>query len=123
MDETGGDGRFNGGIEVIAISCCKNFQTFEVLDAKIASALNKIIQNSHFKKKVSLEEQNAQQRTGFHEEDRSLSRSMTAFVLLVLMMQFLITLIYSLSLFVKTMFRNSVQDWTNSILYDKDSIV
>ena len=31
-----------------------------MLDAKIASALNKIIQNCHFKKKVSLEEQKAQ---------------------------------------------------------------
>ena len=29
---------------------------FEVLDAKIASALNKIIQNTRFKRKVSLEE-------------------------------------------------------------------
>ena len=37
---------------------------FEVLDAKIASALNKIIQSTHFKKKVSLEEMNA------HKEDR-----------------------------------------------------
>ena len=35
-----------------------------MLDARIASALNKIIQNSHVKKKVSLEEQKAQ------EEDR-----------------------------------------------------
>ena len=35
----------------------KNFPNFEMLDAKIASALNKIIQNSHIKKKVSLEEQ------------------------------------------------------------------
>ena len=34
---------------------CKKFPNFEMLDAKIASALNKI-QNSHFKKKVSLEE-------------------------------------------------------------------
>ena len=33
-----------------------------MLDAKIASALNKIIQNSQFKKKVSLEEQKAQKR-------------------------------------------------------------
>ena len=31
-----------------------------MLDARIASALNKIIQNSQFKKKVSLEEQKAQ---------------------------------------------------------------
>ena len=35
----------------------KNFPNLGMLDAKIASALNKIIQNSQFKKKVSLEEQ------------------------------------------------------------------
>ena len=39
---------------------------FEVLDARIASALNKIIHNSHFKRKVSLEEMKA------HKEDRFL---------------------------------------------------
>ena len=33
----------------------KKFRNFEMLDAKIASALDKIIQNSNFKKKVSLE--------------------------------------------------------------------
>ena len=36
-----------------------------MLDARIASALNKIIQNSHFKKKVSLEEQKAQREDQF----------------------------------------------------------
>ena len=35
---------------------------FEVLDAKIASALNRIIQNTRFKKKVGLEEMKAQKR-------------------------------------------------------------
>ena len=40
----------------------KNFPNFEMLDAKIASALDKIIQNSQFKMKVSLEEQKAQKR-------------------------------------------------------------
>ena len=35
---------------------------FEVLDAKIASALNRIIHNAQFKRKVSLEEQRAQKR-------------------------------------------------------------
>ena len=35
---------------------------FEVLDAKIASVLNRIIQNTRFKKKVSLEEMKAQKR-------------------------------------------------------------
>ena len=36
-----------------------------MLDAKIASDLNKIIQNSQFKKEVSLEEQEAQKEDGF----------------------------------------------------------
>ena len=36
-----------------------------MLDARIASALNKIIRNSQFKKKVSLEEQKAQKEDRF----------------------------------------------------------
>ena len=38
---------------------------FEMLDGRIASALNKIFQNSFFKKKVSLEEQEAQKEDRF----------------------------------------------------------
>ena len=38
---------------------------FEMLDARIASALNKIIHNSHFKRKISLEEQKAQKEDRF----------------------------------------------------------
>ena len=38
---------------------------FEVLDARIASALNKIIHNSHFKRKISLEEQQVQKEDRF----------------------------------------------------------
>ena len=45
--------------------CGKDFPNFEMLDAKIASALNKIIQISHFEKKVSLEEQKAQKEDRF----------------------------------------------------------
>ena len=43
----------------------KNFPNFAMLDARIASALNKIIQNSPFKKKVSIEEQKAQKGDRF----------------------------------------------------------
>ena len=50
------------------------FPNFEMLDAKIASALNKIILNSEFKKKVSLEEQKAQ------KEDRFLRGRQIAFI-------------------------------------------
>ena len=38
---------------------------FEVLDAKIAAGLNRIIQSTRFKRKVSLEEQKAQKRGPF----------------------------------------------------------
>ena len=38
---------------------------FEVLDARIASALNKIINNSHFNRRSSLEEQKAQKQDRF----------------------------------------------------------
>ena len=38
---------------------------FEVLDARIASALNKIIHKSHFKRRISLEEQKAQKAEPF----------------------------------------------------------
>ena len=43
----------------------KNFPNFEMLDAKIASALNKIIHDTQFKRKVSLEEQKAQKEGRF----------------------------------------------------------
>ena len=38
---------------------------FEVLDARIASALNRIIHNSHFKRRICLEEQIAQKQDRF----------------------------------------------------------
>ena len=38
---------------------------FEVLDARIASALNRIIHSSHFKRRISLEEQKAQKQYRF----------------------------------------------------------
>ena len=43
----------------------KVFPYFEMLGAKIASALNKILQNSKFKKKVSVEKQKAQKEDPF----------------------------------------------------------
>ena len=48
---------------------------FELLDARIASALNKIIQNTRFKKKVSLEEMKA------HKEDRFLRGRQVAYLI------------------------------------------
>ena len=48
---------------------------FEVLDARIESALNRIIHNSHFKRRVSLEEQKAQ------KEDRFLRGTQIAYLI------------------------------------------
>ena len=48
---------------------------FEALDARIASALNKIIQNTRLKKKVSLEEMKA------HKEDRFLRGRQIAYLI------------------------------------------
>ena len=48
---------------------------FELLDARIASALNRIIQNTRFKKKVSLEEMKA------HKEDRFLRGRQIAYLI------------------------------------------
>ena len=50
-------------------------QTFELLDARIDTALNKIIQNTRFKKKVSLEEMKA------HKEDRFLQGRQIAYLI------------------------------------------
>ena len=84
----------------------KDFPNFEILDARIASALNKIIQNSHFKKKDTLEEQNAQQRIGFFKKT---GRLHDLRLLLVPTIPLLIMRIYSLPLFATTMSRTSIR--------------
>ena len=52
-----------------------HFLGFEMLDARIASALSKITQNSYYKKQVSLEDQKAQ------KEDRFLRGRQVAFMI------------------------------------------
>ena len=48
----------------------KKFQNFDMLDAKVASAPNKIIQNSHFKKTMSASRsRKPRKRTGFNERN------------------------------------------------------
>ena len=78
---------------------------FEVLDARIASALNKIIHNSHFKRRISLEEQKAQ------KQDRFLRGRQIAYLIYD---YFLSKTIPTLSLsFCEVMiFRNSILSWT-----------
>ena len=83
---------------------------FELLDARSASALNKIIQNTRFKKKVSLEEMKA------HKEDRFLRGRQIDYLIyeyfdsLGPMILSRIMPIYLQSLFEMTMFRTSIQN-------------
>ena len=66
VDQRGGDGWFMWKeLKSSRSACGKNFPNFEMLDAKIASALDKIIPNSQFKKKVNLEEQANQKEDRF----------------------------------------------------------
>ena len=85
---------------------------FEVLDAKIASALNRIIHDTQFKRKVSLEEQKPKRRTVSFAEDRLLtsptntSRSLEPMILSRIMPTYL-------QLFFEMMiFRNSIRNGT-----------
>ena len=105
------DGRFSGWINPRDQLRVRIFPNIEMLDARIASALNKVIQNSYFKKKVSLEEQKVKKEDPFLSSTtdrlhdlRLLSAS------LVPMIQFLIMLIYSLSFFEPMVSRNSIRD-------------
>ena len=69
MDQGSGVGWFSGWFSGWFKSSSSirgiRMPNFEVLDARIASALNKIIHNSHFKRRVSLEEQKAQKEDRF----------------------------------------------------------
>ena len=59
---------FVDSVEELRFSCFSRgiqLPNFEVLDAKIARALNKIIHNSHFKRRITLEEQKAQKQDRF----------------------------------------------------------
>ena len=87
----------------------KDFLNFEMLDAKIASALNKIIQNSQFKKKVSLEKQKAQKGDQFPRGRQ---------IAFMIYNKFRVTgahdtvLDFADFLFMMIIFRNSMQDGT-----------
>ena len=87
-----------------------HFPNFEMLDARTASALNKTIQNANFRKKSVWRNGKLRKKIGSFAEDRSLTWFTTTSGSLALMIPFLITLIYSQSLFATTSFRNPIRD-------------
>ena len=86
---------------------------FEVFDAKSASALNRIIHNTQFKKKgQSGGTKSPKKRTVSFVEDRSLTWSTSTSRSLEPMILPRIMPTYSLLLFEMTIFRNSIRNWT-----------
>ena len=65
LDQGSRNGSFSGWINIFVINTSISMPNFEVLDARIASALNKIINNYQFKRRISLEEQKAQKEDLF----------------------------------------------------------
>ena len=74
MDQRSGDGRLSGRLKKTShsIQGYTNFPNFEMLDARIASALNKIIPNSYFKRSV-WRNRKLKKKIDFLGEDRSLA--------------------------------------------------
>ena len=93
---------------------------FEVFDARIVSALNKIIHNSQFKRRISLEEQKAQRETVSLEVDRLPTWSTNNSGSLEPMILSKTTPTYSLSVYEMTIFRNSIQSGTEFIFFDEN---
>ena len=105
MDQRSGVGRFGGWFKIIAINSCSRCWTRELhllwtRSSRIPSSRKRSVSRNRKPRK----------RTGFYEEDRSLSLSTTTFELLALMIQCWFLLVCSLLLFIKIMFRNSIQD-------------
>ena len=90
---------------------------FEVLDARIASALNKIIHNSQFKRRISLEEQKKPRKgTVSFEVDRLPTWSTITFGSLEPMILSKTTPTCSLLFFEMTTFMNSIESGTEFLL-------
>ena len=65
MDQRSGDGWISGWSQISCSLRGIRMPDFEVLDAKVASVLNRIIHNSHFKRRISLQEEKAQKQDRF----------------------------------------------------------
>ena len=114
MDQRSGEGWFLGWANIFTVSFWNVFANFEMLDAKNASALNKITQKSQFKKRRLAWRGAESPKSGpvSERETKSPPWSTTIFEWLVLMTEYWIMLISSLLLSVMTTFRNSTRDGT-----------
>ena len=112
MDQTGGDGLFNGRIEVIAISCGQKFPEFWNAGREDCLCFEQDHPTLPLWEETVSRNRKPRKRTDFYEEDRPphdlwlLSCYWCAWYRLIMR-------IYSLSLFAATMFRTSIRDGKN----------
>ena len=108
-----GDGCFSGWLMSSSSMRGTHMKDFEILDARIASALKRIINNTLFNRKVRLEEpKRPKKRTVSFAEDRSLTRSTSSPGSLgpTILSRTMPT--YSLSVFEMMVFRNLIRSGT-----------
>ena len=113
MDQRSGDGRLGGWSKILAINWRKVFP--EILKCWTRELLLLWTRSSRIptsRKRSVWRNRKLRKKIESFAEDRSPSWSVTTFVLLVLMTQFLTMRIYCQSLFATTTFRNSIRDGT-----------
>ena len=100
--------------DVMSSSSMRGFQMpkFEVFDVRIASALNRIIRDSHFKRRIGQEEQKAQKQDRFFRGRQIAYLIYDYFGSLGAMILPRTTPTYSLLLFEMMIFRNSILSGT-----------
>ena len=122
LDQRSGDRWFSGWFKIFVICKRNSNARFEVLDARIASAPNRLIHNFHFKRRVSLEEQNTKKRTVSFVEDRSLTWSTSTSGSLEPTIPSRTMPTYLLFLFEMTIFRNSIRNGMEFFITDENPI-
>ena len=113
MDQRSGVGWFSGWFKFFVI-CKRNYSRSRlwVANVKIASAPNRIIHNSPFKRRVSLEEHKDSKENRSFEGNISLTRSMSTSWPLEPTILLIITPTYLRLFFEMMIFRNSIQNRT-----------
>ena len=99
------------------------FRIFEMLDAKKASSLKKIISHPYLKGESAWKSKKLKHKTDFFEEDRLLSGSTNISELLALMKLLLILQIYSVFLYKATTFKIFDTRWDQASEILKDHVL
>ena len=112
LDQRSGDGWFSGWFKIFIINTRYFNAEFWSTRCEIASALNRMIHNSHFKRRISLEDKRPRSRTVSFAEDRLLTWSVNTSGSQGPRILSRIMPTYSLLVFEVMIFRNSIRNGT-----------